>query len=349
MEKVEYPKKHFKFPSTGQFHDAVTQMRRVHSIAEKDELIFEGTVKLHGTNAAAVISPSGEIYFQSRERIITPESDNAGFAQFATVNFQTFETMLNAIKRDWLMESEYGIIYGEWAGGNIQAGVGLNHIPKTFFIFGIAFASTDSEGNPVYEWLNANSLTETCIGWHQNIRVIHEFPTYQIKIDPKNPALVQNELIAITEAVEKDCPVSRQILGKSFEGELIGEGVVWQDVTDVVPSGFKFKVKGSLHVGNSRVRTLASVDPEKLKSTAEFIELACSEGRMQQGIDYLKEMNLEITMKNIGEYLKWINKDIIKEELSVLEASGITMKDVGSGITIKVKQFYMQKVQENAV
>lgn len=344
MQKF-YPKKYFKFPSTGQFHDAVTQMRRNPTLAEQETLTFQGTVKLHGTNAAGVLSPDGELYFQSRERIITPESDNAGFAQFATVNQNVFRDILELVKKEWLLDTEYGIVYGEWAGGNIQAGVGLNHIPKTFFVFGIAFASEDEHGDPRYTWLNGHALTEICIGRHPNVRVIFEFPTYEVKIDPQNPALVQNELIAITEAVEKDCPVSRQLLGKDFAEELVGEGVVWQEVVyDDVPTGFKFKVKGDKHAGNSRVRTLASVDPEKIKGIADFIEYACSQGRLQQGVDKLQELQVELTMQNIGQYLKWVNSDIFREELAVMEASGLTMKDVGSGITKKAKEFYITKI-----
>ena len=84
--------KHYKWPSIGQYREVVRNIERRARFAGVDErgepiiniaadyptLEFVGTVKLHGTNAAVVIG-DGEHWFQSRERIITPEKDNAGF------------------------------------------------------------------------------------------------------------------------------------------------------------------------------------------------------------------------------------------------------------------------------
>ena len=56
-------------------------------------LTFTGTVKVHGTNAAIVRLKDGTIYAQSRSRIITPTSDNAGFAAFVHLNQDKIEQM----------------------------------------------------------------------------------------------------------------------------------------------------------------------------------------------------------------------------------------------------------------
>ena len=53
-----------------------------------------------------------------------------------------------------------------------------------------------------------------------NIYNIYDFPTYEIVIDMSNPKLKQNNLIEITNNVEKECPFSNQFGVKGF-----GEGV----------------------------------------------------------------------------------------------------------------------------
>ena len=48
---------------------------------DKPVIEYRGKIKLHGTNAAVQINKDG-VFAQSRNNIITPESDNAGFARW---------------------------------------------------------------------------------------------------------------------------------------------------------------------------------------------------------------------------------------------------------------------------
>src|SRR3990170_1416693 len=83
---------------------------------QKNHNFFANGICVHNTHGAYVESPTGECWFQSRENIITPEKDNAGFAMF-----------------------------GEWCGGGIQKGVALNQLLKMFVIFGIALVDADGQ------------------------------------------------------------------------------------------------------------------------------------------------------------------------------------------------------------
>ena len=89
------------------------------------------TEKIDGTNAAIIIgdylSPatSHAPVAQSRNRIITPEQDNAGFARWVHENATDLETTLGP-----------GVHFGEWWGSGIQRGYGLNH--KRFSLFNVA-------------------------------------------------------------------------------------------------------------------------------------------------------------------------------------------------------------------
>jgi len=79
------------------------------------------TEKLDGTNSQIIIGPNGEFACGSRNRIITPDNDNFGFATWAYEN------------KDELMKLGEGNHYGEWWGLGIQRGYGLSE--KRFSLF----------------------------------------------------------------------------------------------------------------------------------------------------------------------------------------------------------------------
>lgn len=79
------------------------------------------TEKVDGTNACIIITDDGLVAAQSRKRLITPESDNFGFAAWV------------AEHREELLELGPGRHYGEWYGLGIQRGYGLTE--KRFALF----------------------------------------------------------------------------------------------------------------------------------------------------------------------------------------------------------------------
>ena len=148
-------KRHISFPSIEQYRNVVADViRRAHfdgMDAEgeaiynpnkpKPVLTFKGTVKLHGTNAGVCFNHKDKLWVQSRENIITPESDNAGFAFFVESNREAFLDLMAKvmIKNNLDTDDNTISIYGEWCGGNIQKGVGITNLPKSFFIFGVRY------------------------------------------------------------------------------------------------------------------------------------------------------------------------------------------------------------------
>ena len=89
-------KKHISMPSIEQFRNIVTNINRQFNFIgldvngeaiydttlPKPVLRFVGTIKLHGSNASCCFNDIDGLWAQSREDIITPEKDNAGFAFF---------------------------------------------------------------------------------------------------------------------------------------------------------------------------------------------------------------------------------------------------------------------------
>jgi RNA ligase-like protein len=90
--------------------------------------------KLDGTNSCVAIDDDGvTITVQSRNRIITPESDNAGFAKWVKVNYKD------------LLKLGPGYHYGEFVGPGIQRSYGLKE--KRFYLFN-SFRWAEHEARP---------------------------------------------------------------------------------------------------------------------------------------------------------------------------------------------------------
>ena len=137
----------------------------------------------------------------------------------------------------------------------------------------------------------------------------------------------------ITNAVEAECPV-----GKHFGVCGIGEGVVWK--ADVFGERVRFKVKGEKH-STHRVKTLAAVDVERVGALNDFVANALTDSRLNQGLDYLREQGLPISLQSTGDYIRWVIGDVFKEDADIIAASGLVEADVrkriGSTAAIKFK------------
>lgn len=321
-----------KYPSTEQFRNVVKAVRSSHDYKGKDEegspiyqhtepyptLTFKGTVKLHGTNAGVVLykDPSGytDMEFQSRERILSLTSDNAGF--MLAMSAKNLQFLFEGIEY-----KESIAVYGEWCGGNIQKGVAICSLPKMFVVFAYL---VDDEWQDVVRHDN-----------EQGIYHITQFPTYEVDIDFNNPELAQNKLIELTLAVEECCPV-----GKYFGVDGIGEGLVFSCIER---PGLRFKSKGEKH-SSSKVKVLNSVDIEQVANIAEFVDYAVTENRLAQGLEHLRLNGIPLTQQSTGDFIRWVVGDIVKEESDTIVKNQINLKVANGQIANKAKQFYFNNI-----
>lgn len=107
------------------------------------------TEKINGTNACIVIY-NGQVKAQSRNRMITPDDDNAGFAKWVYDNAGVLTDTLG-----------YGYHYGEWFGPGIQKNP-LGVESKRFALFG---ATKYTEGNG-YELSKVDGLETVPLLFH---------------------------------------------------------------------------------------------------------------------------------------------------------------------------------------
>lgn len=348
-----------KFPSIEQFRNvirAVTDRTRYVSGGGDEEVVFDhtrplptlsfrGTVKLHGTNAGIVWDGATDnLTFQSRERVLAETADNAGFWKWGQENYKYIQDMLaniaiGHVHPERLKETTVAV-YGEWCGKGIQSGVAISQLEKMFVIFAV---------NVNDVWLDLDSISASLIpdadlkDRHQ-IFSITEFPSWEIDIDFEKPHLAQNDLAELTLKVEEKCPV-----GASFGVEGVGEGIVWIP-TDPAwnDSRFWFKVKGEKH-SVSKVKTLAPVDVVQIAKLEAFVDYAVTDNRLEQGLNnLLNEQQKPFEMQSLGDFIRWVVNDILKEEMDTITENGFDPKKLGGPISNKARKWYITRMNSGA-
>lgn len=302
----------------------------IYEESRKPILLFIATTILHGTNAGISYTPEKGVVAQKRSSLLSKDnlSDHFGFNQFVLIEKKDFfESLMQELFKKHCNKKEQIILYGEWAGTGIQKGVGISELQKAFYIFDCKVYNPDKDNS---RWLDISA-------WNfdtSRVFNINEFPTWRLEIDFNNPGLSQNKLVEITEQIEKECPVSKQLgINNSC-----GEGAVWTSFWK--GDKYIFKVKGEKH-SVTRVKKLASVDPEVLKNIQEFVDYACTPNRIEQGI---QEVNAS-EKKDMFNLLKWVANDIISEETDTLNFNNLEWKQVAKDCSNRVRQYYFSKLE----
>lgn len=355
------------FPSIGEFRKvikAVTDGCKFHNLARRPVLDFVGTTKLHGTNAAVVLHRGGEVYAQSRYNVLSEELDNFGFNEFVQSTKREWQRLME----DLLALPEYSnadtiVLYGEWAGGNIHPDIAIAGLPYMFALFKLktqvagmvkvdgkevpGFVSTYHRVTDLKELVRTRIHTSENKYFANTVFATTQFASWAVTIDFNSPKEVQNILADLTNAVEMKCPA-----GLFFGREGVGEGIVYHIDGDTSGIPFRtdnlmFKVKGQKH-SDTNVKTLARVDLEKVKGAREFAEMVATEHRFEKGIDYIKQThgdpaNAVIVKADIGEFIRWVIRDSIKEQGDTMVANALVEKDVMSSIAIMAKTWFLSK------
>lgn len=347
-----------KFPSINQFIHLVSSVKRRYEFVGLDEneiaiydsskpkpiLTFTGSVKLHGTNAAVCYNENDGIWYQSRTDFITPEHDNAGFASFATYRKDIFMNFFNEIyEREKLDPKEFSIsIYGEFVGKGIQKGVGISKLDKSMFIFGVKITphtetEEEQKENPAY-WVDHSTFKSE----DDRIYNIEDYKTYSIDIDFNDPKSVEEKLTELTLSVENECPISKEF---GFE-HTMGEGIVWYCINE--GSVLRFKTKGEKHK-NKVEKERKPIDNEKLDRINKVVQLVTPDWRLEQMLD--ETFNLMnggvLDIKKLGDYIKAVIKDIVKEELLLITENDLEMRDINKFISNVARDYFLEKYNES--
>lgn len=176
-----------------------------------------GTVKLHGTNGSIIFNKDGfEIY--SRTQRLTEQNHNNNFYHFVLDNLDDFKDLRHQFAGDEV------IIYGEYAGKDINKGAAICYTPRKFYVFKI-----------LVDGVEVNSTFVN----YENIKNIKNYKIFTAKN--------LDEVEQFTNEVLKECPVTKQEFGISGNGE----GIVWVD-----ENGIRWKTKWDKPDKPPRVKTI---------------------------------------------------------------------------------------------
>jgi len=327
-----------KFPSIDSFRHVVKFVRNRcdHHGWPYPTFTFWGDVKLHGTNAGVRMTADGALVAQSRERDLAVGDDNAGFAAFVSRNEDAIRLLMTGLEAD--------VIFGEWIGPGIQKGVAINQLPERQFV---VFASRTKGQEHLRKYSGTFDVFSD--GHCRAVKIDAE----SVTVDFNTPDTAVVQLEELTSQYENECPY-----GKHFGISGVGEGLVWKPVNlgcwddhwndlDTL-NKLMFKTKGSLH-SNSKVfdsKVKVAVSAERIADFNALIEKLLPAWRLEQGLSWMRENGIEASKHNTGEYLKWVAKDVLKEESDYIAASGFEDKVVMAEISKKARQFYFNNTEE---
>ena len=315
---------HIPFDKIAQFKDVIRDVRRAGPTIG-GVVGITASVKVHGTNAGIRFNADGTVTAQSRNRDLSLQSDNCGFAKFVAGLPQDILDLLRVYK------DEDGVVYGEWAGKGIQSGVGVSEVEPFLYLFARDPPSGFDDG------------TAETFGEHR-IFFVEPLPALTCVLDVNDAVAVaeySHRLAEACVAIENECPVA-----KRFGVSGIGEGLVCEcyyvDETTNRDHLKRFKVKGEKH-SVSRVKTLVPLDVEKVASIAAFGDKVLTEARLQQGLDYLREMGHELSMKSTGAFLSWVVNDVFTEEAQTFIESGLNDREGRKEIGNRAREWFKGK------
>lgn len=325
----------FKYPKIKSLPQFVAESR----LSEEQlgqPVLFKGTVKVHGTNAAVVFRvDNGKLYFQSRNRIISVGSDNHGFAAWASEEDRNeyFKDFLESVAKSCNIEGvSHVVVYGEFAGGKISPNVALQQKTEPFFsafdVFAIIKDETEKEEEEAdFNHVSLNAYLSNCSFHEGGIYNMREFPT--VEVSDYSLMTCADTLFELAESVANKCPVASAF---GIEGK--GEGIVFE----VFDTKFKIVAEGFKSRKGDKLPSKTDSGLSALEYKALTLVHDCvTEQRMQQGIDFLKEQGKEITMKEFGNYINWIASDLIQEESYRFKDDGIDPERVAKLIRRAMK------------
>lgn len=332
---------------TGRDEHGVAQYREMDDDIVLPVVQYRGTVKVHGENAGVRYIDGGEdqpSYFQaqSRNRDLSVEDDNRGFAAFIQEALSGGDNILRSL----FEATDASVVYGEWCGPGIQQGEAIQKVDSKRWV---VFAIRKTDGS----WASVEEIREFDAPEHGIWSVAREgIPVYEVEIDFNKDkiAACRDEVDRLTAEVEKQCPV-----GAHFGVEGTGEGIVWVPVdTETYDEHFWFKTKAKKHKERAhKKKDKTPIDPEVMASIEEFVAETANDVRLEKGIAALVESGIpeaELSRKHTGDFLKWVAQDILKEESDVIEASGLEWNRQLSGpVSRHARERFFQWLDEQVM
>jgi hypothetical protein len=312
-----------KFTSIEKFSDVWAKAQKYNV----GKVQLRSKIKLHGTNAGVRIV-DGVFTAQKRTSDITPLSDNAGFAFWAS-NIQ------------WKTKQDV-IMYGEWAGPGVQKSDAISLIDrKRFFVFGILMLDVDEDKN---NYIICPDIISKYLPDDPNIMSIpwHGEPMLLDSDNVGTARAIQTIVEEQVHAIGDEDPYVKEQFGISG----VGEGLVIAPynesgiINQAYYNTYVFKVKSEAHMVK-KTKSAAHIQTEVPDSVKNFARDFVTDVRCQQMIDEYCEGSM--SPKSIGTFLKNINADILKESTNELAGMDVEWKQVAKEINKRALSWFQEQ------
>ncbi|KAL8839053.1 MAG: hypothetical protein Q9170_001889 [Blastenia crenularia] len=321
------------FPKIGKLSDFIYRFQRTSPNTREIPLV--GTVKLHGAHADWVVSSDDTVRIQSRNVLeISASKDIYGLFAFTTpihdVIIRLRDDLLGRFSELHPHEAinpDYPVIMaGEWCGQGIQKGVAISKLLKHFVIIAIRING---------EWVNELDYADIC-NEARGIYNIGKATSYRFDFDLDDAEFSELDIQRMVEDVGDTCPYG---LARGVQGP--GEGIVWKAIGYQQDPELWFKYKAEPHAVSKSSKLPAAADGmDSIERENDFIEAVMTEGRLQQGLEYLREMDVAEDKAAAGKFVTWIVDDIFTEEAGEMKRIGIRPGKVRPWIMSRAGSWY---------
>jgi len=311
-----------------------------------DPIPFIGTVKLHGTHADILVYPDNRIVFQSRNIVgLSVAKDNQGFAADMSEKTAAVLGLRDVYLKRWkelypsktVGEDLPVVIAGEWIGDKIQKDVAIAQLSRRFVIVSVNINGT---------WQKDEEYSDISLSDH-DIYSASRAGVFHTTLYPDDYERTVSEVERMTEDVAAQCPFA-----SSFGISGLGEGIVWKPVPTQYngDTSLWFKSKGGKFKPTffrvPKQHEGADIMRERRKAAATVAAAWCSQQRLEQGWDVLREKDVERDVGALGDFLKWIQYDILEEEKGYIKEHGVDEAALKIEIARIAKPWYRAKVRE---
>lgn len=292
-----------KFPSIESFAHV---HRRQSKSFDPTNVVYGAKIKLHGTNAGIRVSTLGDVCAQSRNRDLTPDSDNFDFAAWV----ETVKPLFAACT-----QAEDVVFFGEWAGPGIQPTDAVSKTDRRrLYVFAVQIGDKMH-----YDPEFISVITPA----HPDIEVLPL--EFDVAVDfAGGTGDLVDRVNASVDAIEKEDPYIASMFGVSDAGEGLvlapmapTEIALWPDLA--------FKAKGASH----RVKKSGKAVSEKLSipvGVREFVDMFVTDARCQQGL--AEACGGVADPQKIPNFLAWVGGDVKKESQAELVEMGLEWSQV---------------------
>lgn len=232
------------------------------------------------------------------------------------------------------------MIAGELGGKGIQKGVAIVEMERFFCVFNIRIDE---------EWVDMARYATVEIPKKRVFNIMN-YKTFEVEIDiTKDTREIYKQLMKYTVEVGATCPFAASFAdsrGNPIIG--VGEGIVWTLIpNDMHHPSLKsqlinFKTKAEAFTTTASQPKLP-VDAGATERATKFVDYAVGGRRLEQGVEYMREMKVKMDEKNFGEFLKWVIQDTFREEGEVMREMGADEKVVKKVLSNKARVFWFDK------